>query len=503
MDDTPVMLDVDSVTKHFPGVLAVDGVSFSLRKGEVLALLGENGAGKSTLTQVISGVVRPDSGTLHLDGSPVSFASPADAIRAGVSTVFQELSLMGSLSVAENIFVNRQPTGPAGKVRWGELYRNTSDFLRKFSLDINPRTLVKRLSMGQRQMLEILKALSTAPKVLLLDEPTSSLTEAETAQFFDIIRGLKAQGTSFIYITHKMTEVFEIADEVMVMRDGKFIDKKPVADVTEQMLITMMVGRKIEQIYGEEERPAIGSELFGVENFERRGVFHDVSFSLRRGEVLGFAGLVGAGRTELARAIVGADHKDGGRVTLDGRTLHIARPQDAIEHKIAYLTEDRKGLGLFLEMSVAENVAANRLSDFASRLGFMRRGAIEGYATTVVDEFRVATPSTRQKVLNLSGGNQQKCLVALWMGIEPEVIILDEPTRGVDVGARMEIYQKVRECAAGGAGVILISSDLPELIGMCDRILVMHHGRISGEVERESFSEERILAYAAGVDPGS
>lgn len=493
------VLRAEHICKRFPGVLAVDHVSLSLRRGEILALVGENGAGKSTLMQILGGALRPDEGQILLEDRPLVFNSPEDAIRSGISIVFQELSLVGSLSVAENIFVNRQPVGALNVIRWGELYRQTADFLDRFELDLNPRWLVKQLSMGQQQILEILKAISTNPKVLILDEPTSSLTESEIAYLFQNIRRLQAQGMSFIYITHKLSEVFQIADRVMVMRDGKYVDSKPIRDVTENNLVAMMVGRQITHLYGartDKDR----DEYFRVEGFSRRGSFQDVSFSLRRGEILGFAGLVGAKRTEVGRAIFGIDRRDSGRIILNGNELNIRKPEDAIRYRIAYLTEDRKGQGLFLSMSLRDNLVAPSFNKFTSRLGFVRHPLLERYAGEMVRQFDIVTPSMEKKVLNLSGGNQQKTLIAMWVGIQPEVIIFDEPTRGVDVGARAEIYARLRDFAATGVGVIMISSDLPELIGMCDRILVMHQGRITGEVGREDFSEALILSFAAGLE---
>jgi ABC-type sugar transport system ATPase subunit len=492
------VLRAEDISKRFPGVLAVDHVSLSLRQGEILALVGENGAGKSTLTQVIGGAQRPDEGQILLEGRPVAFNSPEDAIRLGISMVFQELSLVGSLSIAENIFSNRQPVGALNIIRWGELYQQTAEFLGRFELDLNPRLLVKQLSMGQQQILEILKAISTSPKVLILDEPTSSLTEGEINYLFENIRRLQAQGMSFIYITHKLSEVFQIASRVMVMRDGRHIDSKPVSEVTENDLVAMMVGRQITNLYGARSG-GDHDEYFRVEAFSRRRAFRDITFSLKRGEILGFAGLVGAGRTEVGRAIFGIDRKDSGRLVMNGVELHISKPHDAIRHKIAYLTEDRKGQGLFLSMSLRENLAAPSMDKFTNTMGFVRRSLLDRHAGEMVREFAIATPSVDKKVLNLSGGNQQKALVAMWMGIQPEVIIFDEPTRGVDVGARAEIYARLRDFAASGVGVIMISSDLPELIGMCDRILVMHQGRITGEVMREDFSEALILSYAAGL----
>ncbi len=494
------VLRAENISKSFPGVLAVDNVSLALGHGEILALVGENGAGKSTLTQILGGAQRPDSGRIILEGKPVTFNSPADAIRAGISMVFQELSLVGSLSVAENIFANRQPIGRLNNVQWRALYQETRDFLSRFDLDLDPRILVKRLSMGQQQILEILKAISTHPKVLILDEPTSSLTENEIAYLFQNIRKLQEQGMSFIYITHKLSEIFQIASRVIVMRDGKYIASRNVNEVSESDLVSMMVGRQITNLYGAAAEKPLGAERLRVESLSRKGAFQDVSFQLRAGEILGFAGLVGAGRTEVARAIFGIDRKDSGKIYLNGEEIHISSPEDAIQKRIAYLTEDRKGWGLFLGMPVRENLIAPSLKRFATGIDFLNQKLVNEYAEKQIEIFSIHTDSILKKVLHLSGGNQQKCLVAMWMGIQPEVVIFDEPTRGVDVGARAEIYKTLREFANAGVGIILISSDLPELIGMCDRILVMHQGRIKGEVQRKDFSEELILYYAAGLE---
>lgn len=497
------VLKAVEISKSFPGVRAVDRVSLALERGEVLVLLGENGAGKTTLTQVLGGALKQDEGHIYLEGEEVFFYSPEDAIRCGISMVFQELSLVGSLSVAENIFADRQPVGRLNNIRWGELYRQTEDFLSRFELDIEPKALVKRLSMGQQQILEILKAISTDPKVLILDEPTSSLTEAETAYLFQNIRKLQARGISIIYITHKLSEIFQIASRVLVMRDGRCVGSKMVGEVTENDLVSMMVGRQITNLYGVTEQArscASAEEYFCVEGLNRRGVFHDISFHLKRGEILGFAGLVGAGRTEVGHAIFGLTPKDSGRIILNGRELKINQPEDAIRNGIAYITEDRKGQGLFTGMTVQENMIAPSMKSFATSLDFLNRRLIEIFAKQMISEFSIVTPSVHNKVINLSGGNQQKCLIAMWTGIRPEVIIFDEPTRGVDVGARADIYQKLREFAAQGTGIIMISSDLPEIIGMCDRILVMHQGRVSGEVLPDQFTEEHILALAAGLN---
>jgi ABC-type sugar transport system ATPase subunit len=494
------VLRAENISKSFPGVLAVDDVSLTLERGEILALVGENGAGKTTLTQVLGGAHVPDSGTITLEEQPLVFHSPEDAIHAGISMVFQELSLVGSLSVAENIFANRQPVGQLNNIHWNDLYQDTEEFLNRFDLDLDPKGLVKRLSMGDQQILEILKAISTNPKVLILDEPTSSLTEAEISYLFQNIRKLQEQGMSFIYITHKLSEIFQIASRVIVLRDGKFIGSKNVPEVTENDLVSMMVGRQITDLYSTLEKTSATDEYFKVQDLNRAGSFENVTFSLRRGEILGLAGLIGAGRTAASRAIFGIDPKDSGRVFLNGEELKISSPEDAIQANLAYLTEDRKAEGLFLGMSIRENVIAPSLRAFTSRIDFLKRRQINRFAEDEVTKFSITTTSINKEVLTLSGGNQQKVLVAMWMGIRPEVIIFDEPTRGVDVGARAEIYQKLREFAAEGTGIIMISSDLPELIGMCDRILVMHNGSIKGEILREDFSEELILSYATGLN---
>ncbi len=493
------VLRIENVSKEFPGVKAVDDVSFSLMKGEILALIGENGAGKSTLSQVLGGVYRPDTGQFFLAGQPAVFSSPSHALEQGISMVFQELSLVGGLSVSENLFANRQPTGRLGNIQWGKLYEETRAFLERFELKLDPRQQVKYLPMGQQQILEVLKAISSNPKVLILDEPTSALTETEKTYLFENIRKLQREGMSFIYITHKLSEVFQIADQVMVMRDGKFVGKRDIHEVTESDLVSMMVGREIVNLYGASKKPR-QDEYFRVEAFSRQRHFANISFSLKRGEIIGLAGLIGAGRTEIGRSIFGIDPYDSGRIFLEGKEIHAPTALSSIENGIAYLTEDRKGQGLFLGMSIRENIVAPSLRRFSARGGFLDGGRIDRFANEAVEKNSISTSSITKKLNNLSGGNQQKCLIAMWMGIQPKVIIFDEPTRGVDVGARSDIYQKLRDLSAAGTGVIMISSDLPELIGMCDRILVIHNGMISGEIDHRDFSEERIMAYSAGIE---
>ncbi len=494
------VLRVEELTKKFPGVLAVDRLSFSLGTGELLAVLGENGAGKSTLTKMISGVIPPDSGRIVLDGRECVSNSAHDAIKVGISMVYQELSMVGSMSIAENIFANRQPINAIGLIQVGKLYKDASELMEKFNLRINPRTLVKHLSMGQQQLIEILKAISQNPKVLILDEPTSSLTETEVALLFGIIEKLKHEGLSFIYITHKLSEVFKLADRVLVMRDGKYIATKRPDEVTTMDLITLMVGREIVDLYsGAQNQGKVGETYFHVKALSSPGAFRDVSFSLRRGEILGVAGLVGAGRTEMARGIAGLEKLSRGSVELDGEILKIRSVTDAIQKGIAYITEDRKTLGLYLNFPITFNLIAPSLDRFC-RAGLMLVKSIDRFARDQVRRFNIKATSLNQKMMSLSGGNQQKCLLSMWMGTTPKVLIFDEPTRGVDVGARSEIYEKIREYTLGGGGAIVVSSDLPELLGICDRIIVMYRGKVRKELSKEEFSEERILAFASGLN---
>jgi len=491
------VLQARGITKTFPGVRALDAVHLELARGEVHALVGENGAGKTTLMHVLGGIHRPDAGEILLDGRPVRFRSAHDAARHGISVVFQELSLAANLSVAENLFANRQPVWGPNLIDSRRLHSQTRDLLRRFGLDIPPGLPLKRLPVAQQQVIEILKAISQRPKVLILDEPTSSLTAPDTQLLFRNMAALKAEGTSFIYISHHLPEIFQVADRVTVLRDGKYVDTVRAAETTEASLIRMMVGRDIANIYGE-RRSEIGEEYFRVEGASGRA-FREVSLSLRRGEILGLAGLVGAGRTELARGLVGIEPMAAGTVRLDGETLHLGSPGEAIRHRVAYLTEDRKDQGLFLRMTVRDNCVAASLRAFAGALGFMDEGRADARAEESRRKFNIITPGIRQQVRNLSGGNQQKVLLAMWMGIRPRVLIVDEPTRGVDVGARSEIYALLRELAATGVGIVMISSDLLEVLGLSDRILVMRGGRIAGEYSRAQANEEKVIACASGV----
>lgn len=497
---TDTILEIRNLTKTFPGVRALDGVSLSLRPGEVHALVGENGAGKSTLIHLIAGALSPDAGQIYMmEGQPVQLRRPRQAAALGVAVVFQELSLAPNLSVAENIFCNRQPVGALGLVRRRALAAQAREALDSFGLRFDPWTPVKRLSLAQAQVVEILKALSQSPRVLILDEPTTSLGAAEIERLFQALARFKAEGRSAIYVSHRLAEVRAIADRVSVLRDGRHVATRTTADVSEQELTRLMVGRPLANIYGARTTP-VGSEVFRLEDAARRPVVYNASLSIHQGEILGLAGLIGAGRTELARAIFGADPLTGGRMFLRGEPVRIRSPKDAIRLGIAYVTEDRKSQGLFLKMAIRENCIVPNLAAFSGPLGLMRERAASAFAEDSRQRFRIVAPSVRSQVRNLSGGNQQKVLLAMWLQTQPTLLIVDEPTRGVDVGARAEIYQILRDAAARGMAILLISSDLPELLGMCDRIAVMRAGRVVRCFPKEQATEATVIACAGGWD---
>jgi len=494
------ILEARGIEKSFPGVKALDKVDFAVRRGEVHALVGENGAGKSTLMMVLGGVYVPEAGEVHVDGKAVRFRSPRDSIQSGIGIVFQELSLVPHLSVAENIYFNRQPVKLGGRIDRKRLQQLTTEMLARFGIThISPATLVRDLSIANQQVIEILKAMSEAPKIIVLDEPTSSLTEVEVARLFENIRRLQNEGISFVYISHHLNEVFEIADSVTVLRDGQKVVTAKVADVDEDFLISHMVGRSIENIYGSRAADApLGEVIFRAENLTREGVFRDVSFDVREGEIVGFSGLVGAGRTEVARSIFGADPLTSGSMTLDGKPFCVNDCARAIKEKVGYMTEDRKTLGLFLDFDITQNFAANRLGGYVKH-GMMCDGDLCFVSEQIVKDFRVVTSSIEKKVRELSGGNQQKVLLASWMSIDPKILFVDEPTRGVDVGAKWEIYQLLRNLAKEKrCGIVVISSDLPEILGLSDRIVVMKEGRVAGILDGSTATEKSVMKLAIG-----
>jgi inositol transport system ATP-binding protein len=496
MEVAGVMLEVRSISKSFPGTQALRDVSLTVRRGEVHAVLGENGAGKSTLMLILAGVYPRDSGEILLEGQPVQIRDPHHAQSLGISMVHQDLSLATPLSVAENMFANRQPLTRLGLVDFPRLHQHTREALAPFGVDIDPRQPVRDLSVALQQVIEIATALSRDAKVLILDEPTSALTGHEAAILFCTIRQLREQGVTILFITHKLSEVMEIADRFTVLRDGQVVGTMETRNATEDDIVRMMVGRDLSHYYperGEVTRNCL-LEVRGLNGH----AFRNVSFGLYQGEILGFAGLAGAGRTDVARAIVGADPLLSGEVYLNGRAVQIHSPADAVRLGIGYVTENRKEAGLFLSLSIRDNMIAADTRQFA-RFGFLDYGKILAAVKEMVRSLDVKTPGVDQAVQNLSGGNQQKVMLAKWLLIRPKILIVDEPTRGVDVGVKADIHQLLRDLAGRGVGVIMISSELTEVLGMSDRILIMREGSIVGEIPHDRATEENVMSYAAGV----
>lgn len=491
------VLEMRDIVKRYPGVLAVDHGQLTLRPGEVHCLVGENGAGKSTLMKVLAGAIPMDSGEIRLSGEPVSVTSPHHAQQLGISMIYQEFNLSPFLSVAENIFLGREPRlGKTPFINWSTMYRDAREILGRVRTDLDVRKPVNECSVAQQQIVEIAKALSFSSKVIVMDEPSATLTDHELKALFDLIRGLTKDGIGMIYISHRLEEIFEIGDRVTVMRDGQYIGTKEVSEVHREDLIHMMVGRELKDEYPK-ERFARGEEVLRVEGLGIDGAFQDVSFSLHKGEIMGLTGLVGAGRTEVARAIFGADKLHAGQIFLDGRPITVTSPQDAIRQGIGLLTEDRKTQGLVLGMSVRENTTLANLKDLV-RFLFVDRGREREVTLKYVDDLRIKTPTIEQTAQNLSGGNQQKVVLAKWLFTGCRVLIFDEPTRGIDVGAKVEIYKLMNELVRNGVCILMISSELPEVLGMCDRILVMHEGRLAGELPRADADQERLMRLATG-----
>ncbi len=492
-----IIVKMENITKRFPGVVALDNVSFNLRKGEVHALLGENGAGKSTLMKILSGVHVPDEGTIIFEDDVVKLGTPISAQAKGIAIIHQEFNLFPELTVAENIFIGREFRGHH---KWMLSDKAQSDaaqaLLNKLNLDISSETLVEKLTVAQQQMVEIAKALSVDAKVLIMDEPTAALTESEIASLFKVTNMLKSQGVGIVYISHRLEELVQIADRATVMRDGCFVGTVDYASTTINELITMMVGRNLGDIYPERANKPLDEIVLDVKNLNRKGVLTDINFHLKRGEILGLSGLMGAGRTEVARCIFGADPIDSADITLFGERVKIKNVHHAIELGIGYLTEDRKKNGLALGMSVSDNTMLSSFKDFSNQFGIIDEKACRVIVTELSDKLRIKTPTLEQLAGNLSGGNQQKIIIAKWICKDTEILIFDEPTRGIDVGAKLEIYELINQLTAQGKSIILISSELPEILGMCDRILVMRNGRIAGELSAERATQEKIMKYA-------
>jgi len=490
------VLEVEGVRKEFPGVLALDNVQFRLRRGSVHALMGENGAGKSTLMKIIAGIYSPDSGTFRLRGLDIQLSSPLDALENGIAMIHQELNLMAPMTVAENIWIRREPTNRFGFVDHAEMRRKTAELFRRLNIYVDPNVEVGTLSVASRQMVEIAKAVSYESDVLIMDEPTSALTEREVQHLFTIIRSLREQGKGIIYITHKMSELFEIADEFSVFRDGKYIATRPSSEVTRDEIIRMMVGREITQMFPKETVP-IGDVVVSVQGLTLKGVFHDVSFDVRAGEILGIAGLVGSGRSNIAETLFGVTPASAGVIELFGKPVRVDSPGIAMWHGMAFLTEDRKDTGCFLLLDVQENTQIAVLQSGYVKHGFVRQKALARDAIDISNALRVKTPDMSEPIINLSGGNQQKVLIARWLLTKPKILILDEPTRGIDVGAKAEIHRLISKLAGQGVAVIMISSEMPEVLGMSDRIMVVHEGRVTGFLDRDEASQVKIMELAS------
>ncbi|ENG29518.1 sugar ABC transporter ATP-binding protein [Escherichia coli] len=494
-------LQMKHITKRFPGVLALNDVQFTLRRGEVHALLGENGAGKSTLMKILSGVYQPDEGEIIFEDKPVSFSDPLSAQNVGITIIHQEFNLFPELTVEENIFIGR---GFCKKNRWRldekQQRQATIEILQKLNLAIKPDTLVADLTVAQQQMVEIAKAISVNARILIMDEPTAALTETEIESLFRVTRLLKEQGTGIVYISHRLEELALIADRATVMRDGQYISTVDYECVKISDLIAMMVGRDLGNIYPRREALQQRIPVLEVNGLTRKGVLNDINFTLYRGEILGFAGLMGAGRTELARAIFGADSIDSGTLKLNGKETVIKDISDAIQQGISYLTEDRKKEGLALNLSVERNIMLGNYPEYSDRFGNIDSRRCQQTSEEQVKALRIKTPNLEQAALNLSGGNQQKIIIARWVCKDTDILIFDEPTRGIDVGAKLEIYELMNRLVAKGKSIIMISSELPEVLGMCDRILVMRSGRITGELSAKEATQEKIMQYATLED---
>ena len=499
-DDT--LLSLSGVTKRFPGVLALDGVSMEVRSGEVHGLTGENGAGKSTLIKILTGAYTPDQGEIRFNGERIEHLTPLKAMGLGIACIYQELNLIPQLTVVENIFLGRE----IRKARRGDLLdrarmlREAEELMRDLELNLDPRMRTGDLGIGHQQMVEICKAVHSDAKLIIMDEPTSSLSEREANDLFRIIAQVKAKGVTVIFISHRLDEVKRICDRVTVLRDGRLVETRPIGEASVDDIIRLMVGRDIVNKYPK-VRVARGRAALEVRGLERRGVLRDVSFTAYEGEILGFAGLVGAGRTETARAVTGADPFDAGTIEVFGERLRVRSPRDSIGAGIAFLTEDRKGQGLILIKSVAFNSSLVGLERY-SRLGFLRLRSIREAAQKMAADLKLRAPDVETAVGQLSGGNQQKVVIAKWLLTRARIFIFDEPTRGIDVGAKVEVYNLMNELVSRGAAVIIICSEMDEVMGMADRILVMHEGRITAEFAQAEATQERILYAASGIEAG-
>jgi inositol transport system ATP-binding protein len=490
------VLVMENISKSFPGVKALNSVQLAVRRGTVHALMGENGAGKSTLMKVLIGMYIPEEGSITFQGQTVHIANTQMALRMGISMIHQELSPEPYMTVAENVFLGREPLGRFGLIDKKKMVADTTALLARLEIDIDPNTVMRKLSVANTQMVEIAKAISYDSSLIIMDEPTSAITEREVAHLFKMIRSLKEKNVAIIYITHKMDEVFQIADDITVFRDGRHIATVAATETDRNSLISMMVGRELTNLFPKEFAP-IGDIILSVRNLTRRGIVEDIGFDLRRGEILGLAGLMGAGRTEVIEGIFGIKPIDSGQITVKGQPVTIKSPRDAIRSGMALLTEDRKLTGIMGVLPVRDNMMVASLGSYTTG-SFLNKKVIEETCAREKTRLELKTPNMDQLIKLLSGGNQQKVLVSRWLLTVPDILILDEPTRGIDVGAKSEIHRLMCKLAQEGKAIIMISSELPEILGMSDRVLVMHAGRIGGEFERKDATQENIMRAATG-----
>jgi ribose transport system ATP-binding protein len=494
-----VILKVENVSKNFPGVKALDNVSFELRKGEVHALVGENGAGKSTLMKILSGVYRADEGTIRYKGKELIFHDVIQAREAGIGIIYQELNLIPHLSVAANIFIGREPLTRLGMLDEKKMNADAVAILDRLKIHLDPTVILNRLPVSKQQMVEIAKALSLNSEILIMDEPTSALSESEIDELFQVIHSLRDRGVAIIYISHRLEELRHIVDRISIFRDGHWISTDKFTDIVPMEIVSRMVGRKLENKFPPKVNVPTTEKILEIRNIVRKGILRDISFDLYRGEILGIAGLMGAGRSELGRAIFGADRIDSGEVIINGRRLSLRSPADAIKAGIAYLSENRKEEGLAVKMQLSENITMANVQEISQRFGVLSRSQEMEAAQRYVKDLSIKTPSLSQVVNNLSGGNQQKTVVAKWLFCDSKILIFDEPTRGIDVGTKYAIYELIGKLAREGRGIIMISSELPEIFGMTDRLLVLHEGSLAATLTTTQTTPEEILNYASGI----
>lgn len=494
---TEPLVQMRDISKSFSGNKVLDYVQFEVMPGEIHALMGENGAGKSTLIKILTGIYQRDSGTVMIKGKEVHFHNPKEAELEGIAVIHQELNIIPYLTVAENMFLGNELTiGKTGILKIKEMKKKTREYLNRLGIDLDPDIEAGQLSVGQQQMIEIARAIAADTEVLIMDEPTAALTNREIEALFKVILSLKEQGVGIVYISHRMEEIFQICDRISVLRDGEFVGVKQIKDTNFEEIVRMMVGRELGDRFPQ-RNVELGPEQFRIENFTCKGIFEKISFSVKKGEILGVAGLMGAGRTEIMEAIFGYRHKQSGKIFIDEKEVSIHTPYEAIKSGIGFITEDRKIEGLVLDLTVRENFSLPNFKKISSK-SFISSKTERAFVNEMITKLHVKTSGSEQTVKSLSGGNQQKIVIGKWLGIEPKILILDEPTRGVDVGAKKEIYQIMNELTARGVSIIMVSSELPEIIGMSDRILVIHEGEIGGLIDKEDASQEKIMQAATG-----